>query len=48
MLVADKEVEDGRERMVHQCQIEMWRQSYGGKGKKWLYYFARQRGNTVG
>ena len=32
---------------VHQDQTEIWR-VMGRRKKKWLYYFARQRGYTVG
>ena len=33
---------------VHQDQTEIRRKSYGEEKEKWLYCFARQRGNTVG
>ena len=32
---------------VHQCQTEIQRELWRRK-KEWLYYFARQRGNTIG
>lgn len=31
---------------VHQDQTEIWKELQGGEGKKWLHYFARQKGNA--